>query len=80
MEATLNIKGIILILDDSVQLSPNGRDFRLSSIESIGVGKWIDKVLCTGTIYRFRFLDCYAEFIGFEFDEYGVFKRVLKKS
>lgn len=74
----INIKGLKLNLDSSEQLSPNGRKIRLSSTEGIGNGIWINKMLCTGTIHWFRYLDKWSEFVGFEFDEYGVFKRTVK--
>jgi hypothetical protein len=75
MIQTLNIKGMILLLDDSTQLSPQGRPIRLSSTESVGNGRFINRVLCTGTIHWFSFLDVYSEFIGFEFDECGNYLR-----
>lgn len=75
MIATLNIKGIKLNLSPERQLSPQGRPIRHSATESVGDGKWINKLLCTGTIHWFRFLDVHSEFIGFEFDESGVFLR-----
>ena len=77
MTATLNIKGMILLLDDSTQISPQGRPFRLSSTESVGDGKFIDRVFCTGTIHTFRYLDVENEFFAFEFDERGEFKRKI---
>jgi hypothetical protein len=75
MIQTLNIKGFNLLLDNSEQLSPQGRPIRLSSTESVGNGRFINRVLCTGTIHWFRFLDVYSEFIGFEFDECGNYLR-----
>ena len=75
----LNIKGFKLKLDNLEQLSPQNRPIRFSGTESVGNGIWIDKTLCTGTIHWFRYLDVWSEFVGFEFDEYGVFKQTLKK-
>lgn len=67
-----------LILNHLIQTSPQNRPIRLSSTESIGNGIWINKLLCTGTVHWFRYLDKWSEFVGFEFDEYGVFKRTVK--
>lgn len=78
MTQTLNIKGFKLNISPERQLSPHGRPIRLSSTESVGDGKWINKLLCTGTIHWFRFLDVHSEFIGFEFDEGGNFLRTRK--
>jgi hypothetical protein len=75
----LNIKGFKLKLDFSEQLSPHNRPIRLSGTQSVGHGIWVNKRLYTGTIHWFRYLDKWSEFVGFEFDEYGVFKRTVRQ-
>ena len=75
----LNIKGYKIDLSKESHISPQNRPFRLSSIEAVGNQVWINKVLCTGTIYTFRYLDKEGGFFGFEFDERGNFKTKVQK-
>lgn len=52
------------------QISKNGRPFRLSGIELVTTEPaiWVDKMLCHGTIYSFRYLDKQDGFFAFKFD------------
>jgi hypothetical protein len=68
-ENFIKIKDTKIYLDDRIQTSPLGREFRLSSIQKdLQVSsKWLGGVECWCWIYRFRYLDTDG-FFGFYFD------------
>ena len=68
-ENFIKIKETKIYLDDRIQTSPLGREFRLSSIQKdLQVpSKWLGGVECWCWIYRFRYLDTDG-FFGFYFD------------
>jgi hypothetical protein len=64
--ATINIKGVILKLDNSEQLTPQGKLIRCAGIERNG----------QTTIYFFRIIGT-NDFIKFEFDMNDKFLRTI---
>ena len=64
--ATINIKGVILKLDNSEQLTPQGKLIRCAGIERNG----------QTTIYFFRVIGT-NDFIKFEFDMNDKFLRTI---
>jgi hypothetical protein len=74
MKNYIKIKETKIYLDDRIQTSPLGRDFRLSSIQKdLQVpSKWLGGVECWCWIYRFRYLDN-DHFFGFYFGYDGKF-------
>lgn len=77
----IKIKNIVLNINFEMQISPQGRPIRLSSIsKNLKVPeKWIDKVLKNHWVYTFRFIDDLDGFISFEFDYYDKFVGVTKQ-
>jgi hypothetical protein len=74
MKNYIKVKDVKLYLDDRIQTSPLGRDFRLSSIQKdLQVpSKWLGGIECWCWIYRFRYLDTDG-FFGFYFGYDGKF-------
>lgn len=68
-ENFIKIKETKIYLDDRIQTSPLGRDFRLSRIQKdLQVpSKWLGGVECWCWIYCFRYLDTDG-FFAFYFD------------
>jgi hypothetical protein len=67
-ENFIKIKETKIYLDDRIQTSPLGREFRFSSIQKDlkKPSKWINGMECWCWIYKFRYLDT-NEFFGFYF-------------
>lgn len=72
------VKNKFINLDFSTQYSVKNRPFRHSATESFGEQKWINGVLTTQTIYKFRYLDVDNEYFSFLFGYYGEFKSLMK--
>lgn len=64
--ATINIKGVILKLDDSLQQTPQGRNIRNAGFETDG----------KNTIYFFRYVGT-DDFVKFEFDYNDKFLKTI---
>lgn len=73
----IKIKNTTINLNAETQISPNGREFRLSSISKNAQlpSKWIDRVEKWHWIYTFIYLD--GGFFSFEFDYNENFIRKL---
>lgn len=67
-ENFIKVKDVKIYLDDRIQTSPLGRDFRLSSIQKDlqSPSKWLGGVEVWCWIYRFKYLDTDG-FFGFYF-------------
>lgn len=80
MEQTLNIKGFKLNLNFEPQLTPQGKEVRLSGIsKNLKLPeKWVNKELKHHWIYTFRYIGT-DKFISFEFDYNGNFFNVIKQ-
>ena len=62
-------KSLMLELNPNIiQISPKGREIRLSGVRRISEDKWINGVFKFCTAYDFIYLDN-KEIISFEFDE-----------
>jgi hypothetical protein len=68
-ENFIKIKETKIYIDDRIQTSPLGLEYRLSSIQKDlqSPSKWLGGVECWCWIYRFRYLDTDG-FFGFYFD------------
>jgi hypothetical protein len=77
---SIKIKNVELLLNQSIQISPNGREIRYSGIRKNGQvpDKWVNGTLKSHWIYSFIYLDT-GEIIEFEFDYFDKFICVLKK-
>ncbi|CAB5223778.1 hypothetical protein UFOVP388_25 [uncultured Caudovirales phage] len=64
--ATINIKGVILKLDDSLQQTPQGRNIRNAGFETDG----------KNTIYFFRYVGTH-DFVKFEFNYKNEFVKTI---
>ena len=66
----ITIQNLSIKLNFETQISKNGRPFRLSGISLVTnePAIWVDKILCHGTIYSFRYLDAKDGFFAFKFD------------
>jgi hypothetical protein len=78
MQNYIKIKDVKLYLDDRIQTSPLGREYRLSSIQKdLQVSsKWLGGVEVWNWIYKFRYLDN-DHFFGFYFTYENKFSHKL---
>lgn len=77
MKNYIKIKDTKIYLDDRIQVSPLGREFRLSAIKAnLKIpAKYLDKEYKNHYFYIFKYLD--DSLFGFEFDYLDKFYRKL---